>query len=228
MPAPKSIRQLVERFENNIQDYRSGNYNETQVRQEFVNPLFKALGWDVDNEAGHAERYKDVIHEATVKMGGVIKTPDYSFKIGGVRKFFIEAKKPSINLKDDTYPSYQLRRYAWSAKLPVSILTDFDEFAVYDCRNRPTKLDKASTGRVMYLTYKDYIKNWDMIYDNFSKDAVLKGSFDKFVDDFKLSRGTQEVDKAFLAEIECWRNELARNIALRNDSLTQRQLNFVV
>ena len=50
------------------------------------------------------------------------------------RKFFVEAKKTSVNIKDDISPAFQLRRYAWSAKLPLSILTDFEEFAVYDCR----------------------------------------------------------------------------------------------
>ena len=70
-------------------------------------------------------------------MGGATKAPDYAFRIGGTRKFFVEAKKPSVNLKDDISPAYQLRRYAWSAKLPLSILTDFEEFAVYDCRHKP-------------------------------------------------------------------------------------------
>jgi len=34
------------------------------VRLELINPFFKALGWDVYNEAGYAEAYKDVVHAA--------------------------------------------------------------------------------------------------------------------------------------------------------------------
>ncbi|MGV8175994.1 MAG: hypothetical protein ACP5OU_09860, partial [Methanothrix sp.] len=63
MAAPEEIADLVERFERNKESYKSGHYNETQVRREFVDPLFKALGWDIDNEQGFAEAYKDVIHE---------------------------------------------------------------------------------------------------------------------------------------------------------------------
>jgi predicted type IV restriction endonuclease len=59
LAAPKEIIDLVERFESNKESYKSVHYNETQVRREFVDPFFKALGWDVDNEQGFAEAYKD-------------------------------------------------------------------------------------------------------------------------------------------------------------------------
>ena len=52
MPAPDVVRQLVKRFEENIDSYRSSRYNETQLRREFLDPLFEALGWDVFNKAG--------------------------------------------------------------------------------------------------------------------------------------------------------------------------------
>jgi type I restriction-modification system DNA methylase subunit len=228
MPAPKEILHLIERFERNIESYRSGEYKETQLRLEFINPFFKILGWDVDNEKGYAEAYKDVIHEDAIKIGGATKAPDYCFRIGGARKFFLEAKKPSVNLKDETNPAFQLRRYAWSAKLPLSILTDFEEFAVYDCRIKPSKNDKAGTSRILYLTYKDYTEKWEEIYSIFSHEAVLKGSFDKFAETTKGKKGTAEVDDAFLKEIESWREILAKDIASNNSKLSQRELNFSV
>jgi hypothetical protein len=151
LAAPKEIVDLVERFESNLESYKSGHYNETQVRREFVDPFFKALGWDIDNEQGFAEAYKDVIHEDAIKVGATTKAPDYSFRIGGQRKFFLETKKPSVDIKEAIHPAFQLRRYAWMAKLPLSILTDFEEFSVYDCRIKPDKTDKASNARVFYL-----------------------------------------------------------------------------
>jgi type I restriction-modification system DNA methylase subunit len=229
MTAPQVIIELVERFEQNKADYRAGKYNETQLRREFLDPFFKVLGWDVDNEKSYAEAYKDVIHEAAVKVGEATKAPDYAFRIGGTRKFFVEAKKPSVNIKDDIAPAFQVRRYAWSAKLPLSILSDFEEFAVYDCRVKPHKSDKASVARVMYFTYQDYLEKWDEIVSIFSRDAILKGSFDQYAISKKKKRGTAEVDEAFLEEIERWRDLLARNIALRNkNALSSRQLNEVV
>jgi len=228
LAAPQAIMDLIERFDRNVESYRSGQYNETQLRREFIDPFFKALGWDVDNEKGHAEAYKDVFHEDAVKVGGSTKAPDYSFRIGGTRKFFVEAKKPSVNLKDDISSAFQLRRYSWSAKLPLGILTDFDELAVYDGRIQPSKTDKASVARVKYFTYKEYVDRWDEIASIFSKDEILKGSFDKYAESAKGKRGTTGVDNAFLQEIEIWRDLLARNIALRNPDLTTRELNFSV
>ena len=132
MPTPDSIIQLVERFERNEAVYKSSKYNETQLRREFLDPFFKALGWDIDNEQGYAEAYKDVVHEDAIKIGDATKAPDYCFRIGGTRKFFLEAKRPSVDIKNDASPAFQLRRYAWTSKLPLSILSDFEEFAVYE------------------------------------------------------------------------------------------------
>ncbi len=228
MPAPREILELVARFEQQLEAYKSGQYNETQVRREFLDPFFKALGWDVDNTAGHAEAYKDVIHEDQIRIAGATKAPDYCFRIGGTRKYFLEAKKPSVFIKEDTSPAYQLRRYAWSAKLPMSIVSDFEEFAVYDGRVKPHKDHTASTARIFYCTFRDYADKWDWLYERFSREAVLKGAFDKFADATKTKRGTTEVDAAFLETIEGWRKELAQNLALRNAKLSQRELNFAV
>ena len=159
MPVPKSIIELVERFDDNLESYKQGKYKEARLRREFIDPFFEELGWDIANKKGYAEAYKEVVHEDAIKIGKATKAPDYCFRIGGFRKFFLEAKKPFVDIKHDTHPAYQLRRYAWSAKLPLSILTDFEEFAVYDCRVRPTKKDKASHSRVLYCRYSDYIEN---------------------------------------------------------------------
>jgi type I restriction-modification system DNA methylase subunit len=222
------LAKLISHFENNLNQINSQQYNETQVRREFIDPFFRLLGWDIENKNGYAEAYKDVIHEDSIKIGGFTKAPDYCFRIGGTRKFFVEAKKPGVNIKDDPIPAYQLRRYAWSSKLPLSILTDFEEFSVYDCRTKPSQKDSPTRGRIKYITYKKYLDEWDYLCSTFSREAVLKGSFDRYVENNKLRKGTAEVDEAFLEEIENWRDILARNIALRNESLSNRELNYAV
>jgi type I restriction-modification system DNA methylase subunit len=228
--APKAIVELVARFSTHREAYVSGKYNEAQLRVEFIDPMWLTLGWDVHNVNGYAEAYKDVIHEDAIKISAdtFTKAPDYCFRIGGQRKFFLEAKKPSVDIKDDPAPAFQLRRYAWSAKLPLSVLTDFEELAVYDTRVKPDKTDKASKARTLLIPYTEYVARWDEIASVFSRDAVLFGSFDKYADTSKGRRGTAAVDAAFLVEIEKWREELARNIALRNPSLATRELNFAV
>jgi hypothetical protein len=171
LTARKRIADLVTRFEEQFDSYKNLNYNETQTRRDFIDPFFKALGWDIDNEGGSAEAYREVIHEDKVKVSGATKAPDYSFRLGGGKRlFFVEAKKPSVSVKNDIHPAYQIRRYGWSAKLPISIITDFEEFAIYDCTKKPDLYDKASVARIKYFTFRDYLKEFDFIWETFSKE----------------------------------------------------------
>ena len=226
MAAPEAVRRLVERFAEQHETYRRQQYNETQVRREFIDPLFEALDWDVDNSGGKPNQYKDVIHEDAIKVGGLTKAPDYCFKIGDTRKFFVEAKKPAVPLASHQDSAYQLKRYAWSAQLPLGILTDFEEIAVYDCRIPPKANDPVAKARLFYFKFSDLSKRWKEFSDLFSRAAVENGSLDEFTT--AKARGSATVDKEFLKEIERWRELLAKNIALRNKKLTTEDLNAAV
>lgn len=226
--APRQVLELVARFRENLSAYKSPHYNEAQLRKEFLDPFFKELGWDMENKEGYSEAYKEVIHEDAIKMGEGHKAPDYCFRIGGTRKFFVEAKKPSVDIKNDASPAFQLRRYAFTESLPLSILSDFEEFVVYDGRIRPNKHQNAEFARVLYIRYTEYETRWEEIANVFSREAVLKGRFDKYAESVKARRGSSVIDNDFLETIETWRLELAVNLALRNRNLTQRELNFAV
>lgn len=227
--ARQRITDLVTRFEEQSGSYTNTSYNETQTRRDFIDPFFKSLGWDIDNEEGYAEAYREVIHEDKLKVEGSMKAPDYSFRlVGGKRLFFVEAKKPSVYVKEDIQPAYQVRRYGWSAKHPISIITDFEEFAVYDCTKKPDPKDKPSVARIKYLTFRDYLKEFDFIWETFSKEQVLKGSFDKFVQADTHKKGTASVDKEFLESLDKWRSYLAVNISWNNKNLSEEEINFAV
>jgi len=45
----------------------------------------------------------------------------------------------------------EIRRYGFSGKLALSILTDFAELSVYDCTARPYRTDRASRSRITYF-----------------------------------------------------------------------------
>ncbi len=231
--AYKKIAELVARFDEQYASYKKTDYNEAQTRQDFINPFFIALGWDINNKMGLAEAYREVIYEANtkVKEGKNVKTkhPDYAFnKTDGKLAFFVEAKPPHIVVKNDVAPAYQLRRYGWSAKLAVSIITDFEEFAIYDCTKKPIPTDKASVARIKYITYKEYLKEFDFIWDTFSKESVLKGSFNKFAKSTSNKKGSATVDKDFLQSLDSWRTYLATSISWNNKNLDEDEINFAV
>ena len=225
--AMTQLTELTTLFERNKKQYTSV-YDEANTRTDFIDKFFELLGWDIRNEQGYSEQYREVVREDKVTIGGKVKAPDYAFRIGGLRKFFVEAKKPSVNIKDELEPAFQVRRYGYTAKLPLCILTDFDEFAVYDTRIKPSSSDKPSAARIFYCTFEEYHKHFDFIFNTFSKEAILKGSFDTYIQENKNKKGTSEVDKELLKLVEGWRTDIAKNIALRNPSLDIYHLNTAV
>jgi type I restriction-modification system DNA methylase subunit len=224
----EQLHSLVSLFSSNIAQYKSNQYDEANTRTDFIDKFFALLDWDISNNQAFSETYREVVREDKVKIDGSQKAPDYSFRIGGHRKFFVEAKKPSVNIKDAAEPAYQVRRYAYTAKLSISVLTNFKEFSVYDTRIKPDKNDKVGVARIYYCTFDQYEHEFDFICNTFSKNAILKGSFDKYVEEKKDKRGTSEVDTELLALVEEWRVELAKNIAKNNPGLSVYNLNTAV
>jgi len=221
------IAKLCHYFEVNRKSFLASGIKEAHVRQSLIDPFFETLGWDVRNSSRIAPQYREVVPEDSLDVEGHQKAPDYTFRVGTLPKFYAEAKKCGINISADPGPAYQLRRYAFSAKLALSILTDFEELGVYECSSRPRPSDKSSHSRIQYFHFEEYPDKWREIWDIFSREAVWSGSFDQYITS-KRKRGTSEVDTEFLKDIEQWRESLARNIALRNPLISVLDLNAAV
>ena len=223
----EEVAKLCQYFATNRQAFLAVGVKEAHVRQSLIDPFFEALGWDVRNTARAAPQYREVIPEESLDVEGQQKAPDYSFRVGTLTKFFAEAKKCGVNINADPAPAFQLRRYGWSAKVALSILTDFEELSVYDCALRPLPGDKASHARILYFGFEEYPDRWRELWDVFSREAVWSGAYDQYAAG-KRKRGTSEVDVELLKEIEGWRDALARNVALRNPDLSSDDLNAAV
>ena len=61
--APNAVAQLVDRFDRDRRVFLSPDHKEEQLRAEFLNPFFTALGWEMDNKQGLSETFKQVINE---------------------------------------------------------------------------------------------------------------------------------------------------------------------
>ena len=223
----EDVAKLCRYFATNRQAFLASGVKEAHVRQSLIDPFFESLGWDVRNTAMTAPQYREVIPEDSLDVEGHQKAPDYAFRVGTLPKFYAEAKKCGVNIGSDPAPAYQLRRYGWSAKVALSVLTDFEELGVYDCTKRPGQGDKASHARIQYFHFDEYSDRWRELWDVFSREAVWSGAFDQYAAS-KRKRGTSEVDVEFLKEIEGWRERLARNIAIRNKGLSSDDLNAAV
>ncbi|MCC0563796.1 Eco57I restriction-modification methylase domain-containing protein [Brevibacillus borstelensis] len=228
----KRIKDLVNQFKINYLEYKNGNYNETQLRIDFINPLLEALGWDVFNSKGVSQHLREVIQEDTVNVedDGIIakKKPDYALCLYGKRKLYIEVKKPAVHVENSIEPAFQVRRYGWNAQLPVSILTNFDKFIVYDCRYRPTIGEDARIARISVYNFEDILEKFDEIHEKFSAESVYSGKFDEIFSTDEDRAGREAFDRYFLEQIEHWRLMLAENLLTNNFNLKQEEINFLV
>ncbi len=224
------VEKLVNRFAEQRNGYHAADYNETKTRRDFIDPLFTAFGWDMDNKDDVAEPYREVIHEDKVKIQGKTKAPDYGFRLSGSkdRLFFVEAKKPSIALKANKESAFQVRRYGWNSGASVSILTNFEEFSIYNCSKKPSATESSTVARLKYFTYDQLLKEFDFFYDIFSREAVVKGRFDNYIKSDIAKKGTQTPDKEFVVSLDKWRKFIAIDIARSNLKLNEDELNFAV
>lgn len=228
----KRVAGLVHQFSVRIGEYKSLTYNETEVRVEFVNPFFKALGWDVDNEAGLPQHIREVTHEAAVLVEEDgqkrKKKPDYSFRIGTESLFFLETKKPSVDIKVDNAPAFQLRRYGWSGNLKISVLTNFTDLYIYDCSVRPVESDDVGVALIAHYSYTEYEEKFDEIYALLSKEAVLSGAFAERFESIHSSFRHEPFDEFFLKQIKTWRLSIGTDIKHNTPSIDEETLNISV
>ena len=142
----------------------------------------------------------------------------------------MQKQKAIIDIKDSIELTFQVKRYGHSAKLSISVLTDFEEFAIYDTRKLPHKNDKPYKNRIAYYKFKQYIEKFDEIYSLLSKPAKMQGSFEKFKKEDKYQKGNETVDEGIFGLVSNFREreKLAKNIAKNNGNMDVFLLNKAV
>ncbi len=231
------VSKLVADFQKHEKVYLAPDYKEDSVRKDFIDKFWIALGWDVYHEHQTNPYEQDVKAEKNVDVKGRIKKADYAFLAANFRdvRFFVEAKKPSRNI-DNADDYFQTIRYGWNAQTPVSILTDFEQFRLLDCRYKPdiqTALNHV-VKKFHYTEYADADK-FREVYYLFSREAVNEGALEKFAATLPKAKGKaaqrglsgksyKSVDEDFLAELDELRDELARSFKNKNPQLTGEDL----
>ena len=228
--ARAKVAVLVNAFKRNEADYLSSAYNETQARTDFISPLLAAFGWDVYNTKGYQLALRETIEEATVEVGkeGLHKKPDYELRLTRQRKLFIEAKRPSIPIHTEPASAFQIRRYGFSASLPISVLTNFRHLAIYDCRTAPKETDAANVCRLLLVSYEEFDTRFDDLWMMLSRESIYSGEFDREFGVASTRRGAEQFDDIFLQQVCKWRECLAFDIYRHTPGLTSDELTYVV
>jgi hypothetical protein len=207
------LQNLVDRFSSNIDFYKDSKnaYNEHSCRIEYIDPLLKLLGWDVANEKGLAPQYREVIAE---NYSTRTDRPDYTITLRGVPKFFVEAKKPAVDITRDAAPAIQTRKYGWNAKHRLAVLTNFEYLAIYDTCHIAHEEDGCAVARYRLYHYTEYVEKIEEIVGLIARDTIYSGDFDAYLDaNFPATEGQpQQVDALFLSQINEWRVALSNEL----------------
>lgn len=225
----KEIVRLVGIFEKNHSHYQQANYDEASLRQEFLNPLFAALGWDVENKAGSIPTRREVEVESRTRIGGRNRRADYLFRTEGYDRFVCEAKKPATIL--DRREAFQAKRYAWNKGVPLAVLTDFEDLKVYVVGGRPHP-DKPEEGEWKTWHYRQFPDAAHELWELLSRERVAAGAIELAIDALpkKAKAGgrakqqwilkpdrSRALDTDFLNFLDKARQQLASDLYKHND-----------
>lgn len=225
-----SIDKLIKKYESNRDYYLSSKYNETQLRTDFLDPFFELLGWDIKNSQGKPFNEREVLLEESLKENASSnsKKPDYTFRLFNERKFFLEAKKPSVRIDNDAEPAKQVRQYGFTAKLKISVLSNFEYLAIYDCSHQVEDDDTTSTARINLYHYTEYVNSFETIINQLGKQAVYTGDFDTLWIDIEEQLMRFSIDELFLEQINRWRLLLGQEIHSHKPEFNNTYLNDLV
>ncbi len=232
------VQKLVREFEANEPYYLSANYQESEVRTDYIDKFWNALGWDVRHKYQTNPREQEVKVEKNPDSSASNRKADYAFYFTPEYRspiFLVEAKKPSRKLADyDTY--FQIVRYGRGAGTPVCILTDFEEFHIIDCRYEPSMTKSFPSAQIHAFTYKDYLdkEKFGYIYWLFSHEAIEEGKLKQFIKGMPKGRGKGSAkltpdelvppDEKFLKKLEEYRLTIAKAFKKEDESLTAEEL----
>lgn len=225
----KELTRLVGIFERSLAEFKSSGYVEAQLRDDFLNPFFHALGWDLQNSAGLIQTKREVEVESRTEIGGRQKRADYLFRTDGHDRFICEAKKPAEELHSRY--AFQAKRYAWNKGLPLAILSDFEEFKIYIVGSKP-HMDEPLVGLWKSWHFRELPLIAQEVWNLLARDKIAAGSIEQLLESLPktpMAKGkarqqwlikpdrSRSLDVDFLNFLDEARRDLASDLIRHND-----------
>jgi len=224
------LQSLINIYKKENKHFISSKYNEYQLRSDFLDPFFELLWWDIKNTKWKLTNEREVLLEEWLKEDSYSNTkkPDYTFRLYSDRKFFVEAKKPNVKIEIDNKPAKQVRRYWFTAKLKVSVLSNFEYLAIYDCSDVVNEADNVKKWRIKLYHYSEYIEKFEEIKELIWYDSVYNWKFDEQWKNIENKLKTYSIDDYFLEQINEWRLLLWKEFFSIIDWISEEELNDIV
>ena len=201
--AKQNIQKLVEKYQRVVEAGKVKSYNEAQTRNEFIEPLFEYLGWDMRNLTTDNE----VTTEENVSGGRV----DLAFRIGNIPVFFLEAKSMKVDL-DEWKWAEQAINYSWNKSVTWAVLTDFESVKIFNAEIPPTNVTR---NLFVEIRAHEFVDRFDQLW-LLSKESFEQRLLDKEAEKWgKLTKRRQVGEKLF-EDLMGWRTALTKEFKKQN------------
>jgi hypothetical protein len=225
-----TVKQLIEKYTADRDYYLTSKYNETLLRSDFLDPFFELLGWDIKNNAGKPTNEREVILEEPLKANAseYSKKPDYTFRLFSERKYFLEAKKPCISIESNNDTAKQVRKYGFTAKLKISVLSNFEYLIIYDTSVKVENEDTYQKALVKKYHYTEYESEFGEIKQLLGQESVYSGAFETEWKEIESKINQYSIDNLFLNQVNDWRKTIGSEIYKHDPKIGEQTLNDIV
>jgi hypothetical protein len=205
------------------------HYNESDTRSEYIDPLLDALGWDSRNRLGVYFANREVIREESQERDdSAAKKPDYTLRVNGISKLYVEAKRPAVNILTNMEAISQARRYGYTAGHPIVVLTNYRDLCIYDATIPIQADDRPEVCRIYRWHYDEIAIKWAQVYRVIGRSSAGDADWEE---QFSSRHGPVQpvpADTAFVEQLNRWRVEIGQDIVERDPLITEPVLNDVV
>lgn len=215
----QKLAELITEY-NKFKEQGKLDLTSEETIRTWLNELLAIFDWDVrDTSQILQEKVLSKAEKEKLKEIGSQNTrPDYTFKVARQKLTFLDAKDISVKILDDAEAAFQIKSYGWSILAPCAFISNFEEFAIYDCTYTPERGQNANLGR-LYFTLDDYIEKFEILEAHLLKENIYKGKLDEIYSaSFQGNRYVEKTtpDFKFAQQLSNFRLALATDILSNN------------
>jgi type I restriction-modification system DNA methylase subunit len=222
MSSEQRKHRLAELIAEYIKFKKQGKLDLTseETIRTWLNNLLAIFNWDVRDTSqilqekvlskAEKEKLKEISSQNT--------RPDYTFRIAKQKLTFLDAKDITVKILEDAEAAFQIKSYGWSILAPCAFISNFEEFAIYDCTYTPEQGQDPTLGR-LYLTIDRYVANFEILEAHLLKENVYKGKLNEIYSaSLQNNRYIEKItpDLKFAQQLSDFRLALAADILSNN------------
>lgn len=223
----QQLSELVERYNNTVRHHDKEHISEETIRV-WVNELLGIFGWNVQdiNQVQQEQVLRGREQERLQQIHSSHRRPDYTLKNGSITKAFVDTKALTVDIFTSAETAFQIRSYGWSAQVPCSFVTNFEQFVIYDTRFMPQPEQNAILGTKQFVI-DEYVERFDELFEVLCRERVCNNALAELYRAHNVE-GTRTLDDSFSAFLSEARLNIARSLVANNPNIAndERSINY--